>query len=279
MAGWSREEIEVIVTDYLEMLMLELSGIDFNKAERNRRLQALIGRSKGSIEMKHQNISAVLNELGRPAVDGYKPLPNYQRLLGDVVVERLAAKPELDKLLSAAVTAEQTNRSAMTDLLKILVPPPEVREKRSSLEERPPALSRGKRDYLEMESRNASLGRAGEELILKYECERLWQAGARKLANRIEHVSENRGDGAGFDIHSFETDGRDRLIEVKTTRFGAHTPFFASRNEVEVSSQRSEAFHLYRLYHFANGPKLFCLAGALRKTCELEAVTFQARAA
>lgn len=279
MAGWSREEVEAVVADYLEMLMLEVSGIDFNKAERNRRLQALTGRSKGSIEMKHQNISAILIELGRPYVDGYKPLPNYQRLLGDVVVEHLAAKPELDDLLSAAVTAEQTNRPAATDLLKILVSPPEATERRSTLEERPIGLPRGRRDYLEMESRNASLGRAGEELILKYEHERLWQAGERKLADRIEHVAESRGDGAGFDIHSFEADGRDRLIEVKTTRFGAHTPFFASRNEVEVSALRSEAFQLYRLYHFASGPKLFCLAGALRKTCELEAVTFQARAA
>jgi hypothetical protein len=43
------------------------------------------------------------------------------------------------------------------------------------------------------------------------------------------------GDGAGFDIASFDPDGRERFIEVKTTNGAATTPFFLTRNEMAVA--------------------------------------------
>src|ERR1035438_10219938 len=89
--NWSREEVEAAVADYFDMLSKELRGEPFNKAEHNRNLhRVLTARSKGSVERKHQNISAILIELGYPYVDGYKPLGNYQELLGRVVQERLS---------------------------------------------------------------------------------------------------------------------------------------------------------------------------------------------
>ena len=42
-----------------------------------------------------------------------------------------------------------------------------------------------------------------------------------RLAARVDRVSETRGDGLGYDVLSFETSGRERLIEVKTTNYGA----------------------------------------------------------
>lgn len=83
---WSPEEVEATVSDYLEMLAMELRGQSFNKAEHNRiLLNRLNHRSRGAIERKHQNISAVLIDLGYPYIDGYKPLFNYQDLLYRVV--------------------------------------------------------------------------------------------------------------------------------------------------------------------------------------------------
>src|SRR5690606_26774598 len=87
-----------------------------------------------------------------------------------------------------------------------------------------------KRDYLARESRNRDLGRAGEKLALMFEVNRLHAAGKSRLADKIEHISESRGDGAGFDILSFDEDGRERFIEVKTTAFIAETPFFVTPN-------------------------------------------------
>ncbi len=62
---WTQREIEEIVHDYMQMLVCELNGQSFNKSKHRKALaERLIGRSKGSIEFKHQNISAVLRDLG-----------------------------------------------------------------------------------------------------------------------------------------------------------------------------------------------------------------------
>lgn len=91
---WSDQEIDHIVADYFAMLTDELVGRSFNKAARNRDLQAVIDRSKGSIEFKHQNISAVLLGLGQPWIEGYKPAANFQNALVDGVLRWLEARPE-----------------------------------------------------------------------------------------------------------------------------------------------------------------------------------------
>src|SRR6266853_644395 len=106
MADWSEIEVEAAVADYLDMLALELRGEPFNKAEHNRALLRLLNRrSRGSIERKHQNISAVLIELGYPYIDGYKPLRNYQEVLKEVVEERLIGAPALDKEIAALIVS------------------------------------------------------------------------------------------------------------------------------------------------------------------------------
>ena len=86
---WSEPENELIVADYFSMLAAEFSGEHYNKAEHKRALQGLIDRSRGSIERKHQNISAVLKALGEVWIDGYKPLFNYQVSLEEAVAKHL----------------------------------------------------------------------------------------------------------------------------------------------------------------------------------------------
>jgi hypothetical protein len=87
---WSREEVEATVADYFHMLTLALAGQQYNKTGHRRALmKKLDERTEGSVELKHQNISAVLNELGYPYIPGYKPLGNYQSLLFDVIADRL----------------------------------------------------------------------------------------------------------------------------------------------------------------------------------------------
>jgi hypothetical protein len=275
---WSREEAEATISDYFDMLAKELRGESFNKTEHNCNLQKqLNGRTKGAIEFKYQNISAVLIELGYPYVDGYKPLTNYQGLLRDIIEERLAGAVNLHQAAATAVETEVSEVPHVDDVLSILVEPPAQEPERRVLNDKPSSIRKPvRRNYLEIESRNRSLGQAGEKLVIEFEQQRLWRAGKKDLANRIEHVANTQGDNLGFDISSFELDGRERLIEVKTTRFGAMTPFFASRNEVGVSESRNEYYQLYRLYNFVRQPKMFTLGGSLRETCKLEPIQFSA---
>ncbi len=276
---WSQEEVAATVADYFAMLEHELRGEPYTKRDHNRRLQVLLnGRSAGAIEFKHQNISAILIEQGFPYIDGYKPRANYQdRLRSEVVAQLVADTPMIDAaatIVSAGVEAVQVAR-ALSD---ILVPAPvrEPRPDRTYERVQPPPTPRLGINYLERESRNASLGAAGELLVLELEHRRLWEAGARHLAERVEHVAQTQGDGLGYDILSFDPDGSERLIEVKTTSFGAMTPFFASKREVAVSVERAEQFRLYRVFKFRAEPKVFVLSGSLRQTCALEPVHFRA---
>ena len=66
MAGedWTEQENDLIIADYFAMLEDDLAGRHYSKAGHNRRLQARSGRGRGSIDFKHQNISAVLKGLG-----------------------------------------------------------------------------------------------------------------------------------------------------------------------------------------------------------------------
>ena len=79
---WSEAEVEATVRDYFEMLREEAAGVAYNKSEHNQSLRRVLnGRSKSSVELKHQNISAVLDALGLPYINGYKPRGNSQLLL------------------------------------------------------------------------------------------------------------------------------------------------------------------------------------------------------
>ncbi|WP_374941694.1 protein NO VEIN domain-containing protein, partial [Acinetobacter baumannii] len=53
--------------------------------------------------------------------------------------------------------------------------------------------------------------------MIGYEQQRLTELGHPELFQRLDWVSDTQGDGAGFDILSFEEDAHERFIEVKTT--------------------------------------------------------------
>ena len=277
---WSRAEVEATVSDYLEMLSLELRGEDYNKAEHNRNLRKLLNnRSPASVEKKHQNISAILIRLEFLYIEGYKPLWNYQHLLREIVEDRLNRADYLRQLAGVAVERPIETPPVVSDILSILVPPPKRDGEPSRLKEKPSPKkprSYARRNFLEDEANNRSLGLAGEELVLHFERERLLRAGKKNLADRVKHVSQVEGDHLGYDILSFETQGRERLVEVKTTSLGISTPFYATRNEVNVSETRESEYQVYRLFSFKGDPKLFILPGPIGRTCTLDPVLFSA---
>jgi hypothetical protein len=279
--NWSRSEVEAIVSDYFDMLEREQRGESVNKAEHNRDLRGEIGRSRGSIEFKHANISAALLDLGFPLIiDGYKPRYNFQGLLRDVVAEQLDSRKALERTVAAEANNVTTEPVPADGILDTLVPPPEARKKSERVSESSIAARRPRRaNYIAIEAANRDLGARGEEFVMAFEHARLWAAGARKLADRIDHVAKNQGDGLGYDILSFETDGKERLVEVKTTRFGLYTPFYASRNEVVVSQHHHSQYFIYRVCNFSKNRKLFLLNGPIEQTCTLEPVQYVASVA
>jgi hypothetical protein len=275
-ASWSHEEVAATVADYLSMLLAELSGQAVNKsAHRRALLSKLNGRTEAAIEFKHANISAAMLQLGLPYIRGYQPRANFQRdaLLREIETQ-VVGHPRLD-----AVVLEAARRDAVElerdDFIAVKESPPEA-----SLEAREPASWQPRlpfrRDYLEQEAANRSLGRAGEDFVVRFERWRLLQLGLGQLAERVEHVAKTRGDGLGYDVLSFAADGDERFIEVKTTSFGKRTPFFVSSNEVEFARVAADRFTLYRVFDFRAEPHLFELPGRIESHCLLDPHTFRA---
>ena len=262
------------------MLEQELLGRSFVKRKYNERLQKLLnGRSIAAIEYKHRNISAVLDELDFPSIAGYKSLDHFQGILADEVAMQLERAESLLALAGRAVVASAAPPRPIRSVEDVFVPVPAADKKSSQVYEAPqrtytPILGK---NYLRLEAANASLGSAGEKFVLEVEHKRLWEMGLRHLAERIEHVSRVRGDGLGYDIASFEENGEERFIEVKTTRYGPLTPFYASSREVLVSRELAPRYSLYRLFKFESKPRIFVLPGAITASCVLEPMQFRAR--
>lgn len=273
---WSRAEVNVIIDDYLAMLASELAGTPYNKAAHRRALlPQLAGRSEQSVEFKHANISAALLDAGFPYISGYKPRSNYQTLLAEVLAEKLDQSSDL--MAMAAADADRPMAvPEVDDILAILTHRPKSGPEESRVRETQQPVIKLSTNYIEREARNRSLGSAGELFALNYERARLIHAGQEILASKIEHTSKVRGDHEGYDILSFEASGEERLIEVKTTKYGANTPFFVTRNEVRTSDEYSSKYQVYRLFGFRDAPTLYTLPGAIEGTCRLTAATFLA---
>ncbi len=274
---WSRAEVEACVASYLTMLALQLNGQRYNKTEYAEALMLkLDGRSRGSVEFKHCNISAILLELGYPSILGYKPRNNYQLHLLEVVESQLVGNLVIDAAALAAVERPAIE-IAISDSLAVWVPAPKPAKVRETAPEYAPRFSPLRRDYLAREARNCSLGRAGELFVLELESRRLHAAGKKALSERVEHIAASQGDGLGYDVLSFESNGQERLIEVKTTAFGELTPFYVSRNEIARSNADAAKYRLYRLFDFREKPRIFELPGAIYGHCTLDPVTYLAR--
>jgi len=92
---WQTEELDAIVAEYFAMLAADLAGQPYVKLRHSAALMAEIGRTHRSVEFKHQNISAVLDELGMPWIPGYKPKRNYQSAIFDAIDRYLTKHPAI----------------------------------------------------------------------------------------------------------------------------------------------------------------------------------------
>ena len=264
---WTDDELDRIVADYFSMLSEEIEGIPFNKAAHNRALRDNIDRSKSSVEFKHRNISAVLAELGLPRIRGYFPAENYQGAIIAAIDRFLSHNP-------AALHPEKVVHG-WTEAKGLFVgsPPPllPIVPRKADMER----LVR-KFDPVERDFRNRKLGRDGEERVFHFERLRLRQQDRPDLAKKVKWISEELGDGAGYDILSFDAKGKERLLEVKTTVGADVTPFYITRNELSVAAERPDAFRLCRVFDFVENPRMFELVPPLEKFIHLSPLSYKA---
>jgi hypothetical protein len=112
--------------------------------------------------------------------------------------------------------------------------------------------------------------------VITVERQRLASTDRMDLARKIRWIAAEEGDGAGYDVLSFDSSGREQLLEVKTTNGSARTPFFLSRNECDLARERPADWRIYRVHLFSTKPRIFAIAPPLEEAINLRPETWRA---
>lgn len=96
---------------------------------------------------------------------------------------------------------------------------------------------------------NNRLGLLGEEFVVEFEINKFLINKEYDLADRVKHVSKIDGDGLGYDVLSFDDEGNEIYIEVKTTVGDLDNQFFISKNEYDFFNEHPNCL-IYRVYNY-----------------------------
>lgn len=186
---WSRAEVDATIQSYFRMLSLEARQERYQKTSFNEELRgSLKGRSKASVELKFQNVSAVLHTLGLPFIPGYKPRGNSQLLLRQAVQD--FAMGHTDAVQQVVDAMEEVKAPQQKTFSAVLRSPPPLEDVvRAEPAARRPRLPR-KVDYASRDEVNRKLGREGEHWTLGYEQRRLTELGRPELFQQLSWVSD-----------------------------------------------------------------------------------------
>jgi hypothetical protein len=101
-------------------------------------------------------------------------------------------------------------------------------------------------DWSKKQATSSKLGLLGEELVIHIEKQKLEELG---FLDKTEDI-QKKLDGEGYDIYSYDENGDEIFIEVKTTKGNIDEPFYLSINEKEFWQRHSEKYVIYRLYNY-----------------------------
>lgn len=109
-------------------------------------------------------------------------------------------------------------------------------------------------DYEKINRNKKDIGDRGERVILEYEKLKLEKLGLYELA---EKVSLTENDAIGYDIDSFDENGNEIHIEVKTNSGSNNNlvEFYITNKELKTLLEDS-SYNIYYLYSIKNKPKV-----------------------
>jgi Domain of unknown function (DUF3883) len=278
---WEADEIGPVVAAYFEMLDNDLRGIQVNKAEKYRQLATTTGRTHKSVELKFQNISAVLDILEVPWIRGLRPRPKFQQALSEAVDSHITGfehRPVQSPTQAFEMAEEQATFTPHPNAAHVrldYVPIPKLEPKAENLPDHMERLVR-KFDPVMRDFRAREIGEAGERLVVEHERLKLLHIGLPELARKVLWVSKEQGDGAGYDVRSFDPAGREKFIEVKTTVGSRRTPFLMTRNEKEFADEADDRYRITRIFDFHRTPGAFELTAPLDAFVRFEPESYRA---
>lgn len=106
-----------------------------------------------------------------------------------------------------------------------------------------------KLDFEKINREKQEIGNKGELYVLRDQRKKVKQFDL-ELENKVRHVSKLDGDGAGYDIRSFNHEKEINYIEVKTTKGKKETPLYMSVTEYAFYELHRESYVIARVYNF-----------------------------
>lgn len=107
---------------------------------------------------------------------------------------------------------------------------------------------RSPRNFMKENKLKTQRGEFGEQIVIKFEREKLKKVNRLDLMDKVTQVSKN-DSSAGYDILSFDENGKEMYIEVKATvdKYDTETAFYISEGE-KKKAESLENYYLYRVF-------------------------------
>ena len=107
-------------------------------------------------------------------------------------------------------------------------------------------------DYEKINRNKKDVGNRGEQAVLKYEKNKLIKLGMKELAEQV-YICEN--DAIGYDIVSYDKNGKEIHIEVKTNSSNTkYLDFYITDNELSTMIV-DDSYYIYYLFNIKGKPK------------------------
>ncbi|NCT55020.1 DUF3883 domain-containing protein, partial [Candidatus Falkowbacteria bacterium] len=98
------------------------------------------------------------------------------------------------------------------------------------------------KSFLDKQKKNDEIGKKGEKFVLDEERKRLKKLNINSHGKEPKNMSNTN---AGYDILSYNKDGSDRYIEVKSSTSKKLTSFFITEHELEIAKNYRENYYIY----------------------------------
>lgn len=137
-----------------------------------------------------------------------------------------------------------------------------------------------KKNFIKLNEIKTEFGKKCEEIVYRYEIERLKKEGREDKSKEVVWSSKEEGDGLGYDIKSFENvngNYEEIYIEVKGTNKKVTEPFDITINEVIFSEKNKDHYYIYRIGKAnTESPEVCIIKGSVFDNFDLEAIKYRA---
>lgn len=200
--------------------------------------------------------NSIVNDLGEETELDLKESKNSKETNDSAKVYAVKATSSI-RQEESPVENDLYNYNSVAEEVHLSIKPPKSGEK--EIKETPDTLRSNKStDYIEKQQFNSGIGEKGEKLVLQNEIAKLKKWGLSDgLIQKVRRVSLE-SDDYGYDILSFDKEGREHYIEVKTTTKDVKKfSFIITQNELEKAKKYAEHYSVAIVFDILDRPKIW----------------------